>query len=308
VTTDQEAEPPEGAGAAAAFDRRKTARPPVFGRPSPAAEQPARLRERSGGLGYLADGGDDGPWALRAASVAGVRHRLAGEAGQDAFAWRLVESDGRSWLVLTVGDGLGSVPGSAAAATAATSAVADALAARLGAGDEPRADRSWWAPLYAEAAAAVTEAGGATTLVVVAIDADGAGVAARVGDSTALLLAGGSWAPVWPLPTIDPDAPVEPKTPALPSTVEPEVGAVNLDEGAALVLVTDGVADPLRDGPETVAPALAAALRHPPTPLALAALADFSRQGCHDDRTVVGIWRLDGPPPAGAPSPGPPGQ
>ncbi|HLI02579.1 MAG TPA: protein phosphatase 2C domain-containing protein [Acidimicrobiales bacterium] len=290
MTTDQEAEPSEGAGAAA-FDRRRTARPPVFGRPSPAAEQPARLRERSGGLGFLADGGDDGPWALRAASVAGVRHRLAGEAGQDAFAWRLVDAGGRSWLVLAVADGLGSVPGSAAAATAATRAVADALAARLGAGDEPRVDRSWWAPLYAEAAGAVTEAGGATTLVAVAIDADGAGVAARVGDSTALLLAGGSWAPVWPLPTIDPDAPVEPKTPALPSTVEPEVGAVNLDEGAALVLVTDGVADPLADGPTTVAPALAAGLAEPVTPLQLAVLADFSRRGCFDDRTILAVWR-----------------
>jgi hypothetical protein len=39
-----------------------------------------------------------------------------------------------------------------------------------------------------------------------------------------------------------------------------------------------------------VAPALAAALTEPPTPLELVRLADFSRQGCHDDRTLLALW------------------
>lgn len=65
-----------------------------------------------------------------------------------------------------------------------------------------------------------------------------------------------------------------------------------LSSGDALVLVTDGVADPLRDGPETVAPALAGALGQPPGALSLIGLVDFSRQGCHDDRTLLGVWRL----------------
>ena len=64
-----------------------------------------------------------------------------------------------------------------------------------------------------------------------------------------------------------------------------------LSTGDALVLVTDGVADPLRDGPETVAPALAGALGEPPDAVALVGLVDFSRQGCHDDRTLLGVWR-----------------
>ena len=63
------------------------------------------------------------------------------------------------------------------------------------------------------------------------------------------------------------------------------------DAQDVLLLATDGVADPWRDGPTTVAPVLAAALAQPPAPLELAHLANFSRQGCHDDRTMLVVWR-----------------
>ena len=73
-----------------------------------------------------------------------------------------------------------------------------------------------------------------------------------------------------------------------------ETASVELPRGAALVLVTDGIANPLRDGPTTVAPALADVLAAGPagklSPLALAAAADFSRRGCQDDRTIVVAW------------------
>ena len=63
---------------------------------------------------------------------------------------------------------------------------------------------------------------------------------------------------------------------------------------SALVLLTDGVADPLREGPSTVAPALAAVLSGGHTgelaPLDLAHAADFSRRGCQDDRTILAAW------------------
>ena len=81
-------------------------------------------------------------------------------------------------------------------------------------------------------------------------------------------------------------------TRALPAdTPAVEFAARRLPDGSGLLVMTDGIANPLRDGPSTVAPALAAALQRPPTPLTLAALADFARQGCHDDRTLVGLWR-----------------
>jgi hypothetical protein len=68
-----------------------------------------------------------------------------------------------------------------------------------------------------------------------------------------------------------------------------ETAAVRLGD-RVLVLVTDGIADPWRDGPSTVAPALASTLAAHPTAIDLAVLADFSRHGCHDDRTIVALW------------------
>jgi hypothetical protein len=66
--------------------------PPVFGRPSGASSQPARLRPsaEAHSAAYRADGGDGGGWSVRAASVAGVRHRLVGLAPEDSYAWRIV--------------------------------------------------------------------------------------------------------------------------------------------------------------------------------------------------------------------------
>jgi serine/threonine protein phosphatase PrpC len=77
-----------------------------------------------------------------------------------------------------------------------------------------------------------------------------------------------------------------------------ELVSAELGRGAALVLLTDGVAQPLRDGPTTVAPGLAEALRCGREgelgPLGLAGAVDFSRRGAHDDRTVLVAWPLVG--------------
>lgn len=84
------------------------------------------------------------------------------------------------------------------------------------------------------------------------------------------------------------------------STDAVELVCGELSLGVALVLVTDGVAEPLRDGPATVAPELAHVLMSAPaaelTPLELARAADFSRRGAHDDRTVLAAWLTDGEP------------
>jgi serine/threonine protein phosphatase PrpC len=258
--------------------------PPVLGRPSAAAGNPTRLREvaDAGTAALRAEGGAWGSWALRAASVAGVRHRLAGRPVEDAYAWRTAGE----LLVAAVADGVGSLAGSAEtarlAADAACRATADAAA-----DVEPPA-----AVLAGVAAAnqAVAGTSGATTLVVAVVDIEGAAWVARVGDSSAWHLGAGGWEELFPAPGGEDVASTA--TPALPSPAPPvEVADVGIAFGEALVLLTDGIADPMRDGPTTVAPALAEALAEPPSPLALAALADFSRQGCHDDRTVVALWR-----------------
>ena len=198
-------------------------------------------------------------------------------------------------MILAVADGVGSVEGSAAASAAAVDAVCAALADALRdaalAGAAPEDDL--WPRAFAAADAAAAAAGGATTLVVAVVGGDGRGAVARVGDSTACSSSGAAWSELWPAGAPD-DGSLSTATAALPArhgpTPEIDVVAVTLDAGDALILVTDGIADPLRDGPTTVAPALAEALAGVPSPLALALVADFSRQGCFDDRTVVGLW------------------
>lgn len=250
---------------------------PSFGRSSSASSAPWKLRTEgsSAGAGIRAEEGDLAGAALRAVTVVGVRHRLAGLGNDDAFAWQA----GASALLVAVADGLGSVPGSAQAA-------ARAVVAAVGAGTEAVG------ALHA-ANIAVTGGEGATTLVVAAVAADGAVTVARVGDSTAFALVDRRWRELF-ASEVGPgdDGAVLTTTAALPAS-EPQVetAAVHLEAGHALVLATDGVANPLRDGPETVAPALADALARPPDALTLAGLANFSRHGCHDDRTILAVWR-----------------
>ncbi len=268
-------------------------RPPVLGRPSPAAATAAVLRPRgtASSAAYRADGGDGDWWALRVASVAGVRHRLAGTPVQDSFAWA-AEGD---LLVVAVADGLGGVPNSdTTAARAAPAAVEAGLSVTA-----CPADRVSAAIVAANQAA---RGGGATTIVVAVLQRHGPAALGRVGDSSAFLVGadGASWRELFAAPEGDA---VGSTTEALPAdAVQPEGEAIILDDHHVLVLATDGIADPWRDGPATVAPALAAALAQPPAPLELAQLTDFSRQGCHDDRTMLAVWPRPGP--AGTPTAG----
>jgi serine/threonine protein phosphatase PrpC len=158
------------------------------------------------------------------------------------------------------------------------------------------------------ASALRTAAEFSTTFVVALVTATatatgGAGgadvVLGRVGDSTAFRLAEGVWQELF-LPPESDDL-HHTATDVLPFSNQGEGGETtvettsnHLPAGAAIVLLTDGIANPLRDGPTTVATALAELLRAGPggnlSPLALAAAADFSRRGCQDDRTIVVAW------------------
>jgi serine/threonine protein phosphatase PrpC len=246
-----------------------------FGRPSAASGRPWVLRRRghSATAGIRAEEGDTERWALRAASVAGVRHRLAGVGNDDAFGFL----DDPGALQVVVADGVGSVPGSAGAAVAAVDGAldggVDGVEAAVGAAN-----------------AAVAEVGeGATTIVAGRLADDGSFTLARVGDSSAFLLRAGGWVELFAAPGEEEAVPVA--TLALPAErLRPEVVEGSLGTGEVLLLATDGVADPLRDGPTTVAPALAQALAAPPAVTALIGVTDFSRQGCHDDRTIVAVW------------------
>jgi serine/threonine protein phosphatase PrpC len=299
----------------------------VFGRPSPTAARPWQLAQSSDAplrssatAGIRADGADTSWCALRGATVVGIRHRLVGAPGQDAWAWA---GDGDR-VVLAVADGLGAFASSGDVASMVAAVAVEAarrgeaapaveadqwLVAAVAAANEAAAMANEATAMANEAAAgggvvvpgdagaggpadAADRQQGASTLVLAVIGRDGAADVVRVGDSTAFHLAGGVWTELFvDAEALSGDEVHSPVTAALPSPA-PEIQAVSvvLSPGEAVVLVSDGVGDPLRDGPTTVAPGLAEALSAPPHPLVLAAQADFSRQGCQDDRTIVGVW------------------
>lgn len=275
----------------------------ALGRPSPAAavEPPLRTTGEPSSAAYRAEGGGTDGFRVRAATVAGVGHRLSADENQDSYAW----AHQGSRLAVAVADGLGSVPGSGLAARlAADAAVAAAL--------DPSSGSPGEAAHAAVSVAGVALAGsdaGATTLVVAVIERADAGAEAalaRIGDSTAFVVPAGPDGPDWQElfdPPAGGDEQVGVATPALSGTspalpggegaegrLPVETATVAFSDADVLALVTDGIAAPWRDGPTTVAPAMVDGLRSHPSPLELAQLADFSRQGCHDDRTMVLVW------------------
>lgn len=278
---------------------------PAWGEPSTASESPVPLRAgaSAGTACYRADGGSSAEFDVMAASVGGVGHRLAGRRCEDSYAWA---SPGAGRLALVIADGVSTAGRGGEGADIVVSAACEFL---LGADD--------WGEKECEGAvrgaseALVRTAGPAaaqmtTTFVVALLSATGTGAdtgvevaLARVGDSTAFVLRQGGWRELFPHPGEDDfrGFPVEVlplREGVVPPAIEPSSAV--LSPGDVLVLLTDGVADPLREGPETVAPALAEVLASGPagglTPLALAHAADFSRRGCQDDRTVLAAWPL----------------
>ena len=138
---------------------------------------------------------------------------------------------------------------------------------------------------------------GATTIVVCVVEPGCEVALARVGDSTAFLIGGeddAGWRELF-TPPLEHEHEVPVVTAAIAAGEAPASATVETVElrpagTEVVVIVSDGIAGPWRDGPTTVAPAMVDGLLARPTPLELAALAGFSRQGCHDDRTIVVIW------------------
>jgi Protein phosphatase 2C len=78
----------------------------------------------------------------------------------------------------------------------------------------------------------------------------------------------------------------------LPGRVTPAAMAFDLEEGQGLVLVTDGLGDPLGDGDSEVGRELARRWRQPPTIDRFLLDVNFLRRTFDDDRTAVAVWQL----------------
>lgn len=234
--------------------------------------------------------------AVRAASVRGVGHRSEGVERQDSY--RLRRSTGGSWLIVAVADGVSGEACGAAGAAAAVRAGSDLLAEELDRdlSEEPEAVglMSRVAAAMCEAEADRVEAYGAAalacTLTLAAIPV-GASPSrriwlARVGDSAAAVLDG-----CWELPFGDGGNSAEGGVYALPlHSARAQTARVELGDGAALVVFSDGIGQPLGDGTGEVGAWLADRWAAPPSGPGFAVDVAFDRATFTDDRTAVGLW------------------
>ncbi len=240
---------------------------PPWGEPSTASESPVPLRAvaSAGNACYRADGGHSPDFSVLAASVAGVAHRLAGRRCEDAYGWVSARPDR---LGLVIADGVSTAGRGGEGADIAVSAACRYLlggeAIEWGKKECEAAIRAASEELVRTAGPAAAEL--STTIVVALLgvtENDVEVVLARVGDSSAFVLEATWWRELFR----DPDdeafrgLPVEVlplREDSGPAAIETSSAA--LSPATALVLLTDGVADPLREGRNTVAPALAEVL------------------------------------------------
>lgn len=260
--------------------------------------------------GIVVNGPAGAPAAtVRAASVRGLSHRAYATVRQDDYALR-VTPDGR-YLVLCVADGVSAAPLSHLAACWAAQEGTNQLVRLLA--STPPADLEWtefigyvatvivdWASrtiaeLDADPVAVARTMAAALSFAVVDLAPTGAGNAVHlmtIGDTSGWIIGqDGYWFPLQPVKNAGADiySSAVSALPALTQPPAPPVTAV-LGPGEVLVVMTDGVGDPLGDGSGVVGEFLARAWREPPPELAFAAQISFTRRTFDDDRTAVAVW------------------
>jgi hypothetical protein len=123
-------------------------------------------------------------------------------------------------------------------------------------------------------------------------DADGvypAAIANIAGDSSAFRLAGNSWQALTDIKNSGSHIASSTVSP-LPGTVTVEPHIFQMPAGNALLVMTDGLGDPIGDGPGPVRDFLATMWATPPDLLAFAQQTGFYRKSFTDDRTAVVVW------------------
>lgn len=260
----------------------------------------------------------------RAVSLRGLSHAASGKPRQDSYLLRV--SANKRWLVGCVADGVSAGKYSHIAADVACREITRELAGALAGQPSLTSPAEWkelvenlpWQRAVDQASAAIVaraqegmpprqpsgavpdarEVRGsmATTAVAFATAVtrtpDGLlpyAVAVASGDSSALLLANGRWHPVTAVKDMDSDL-ASNAVLALPREVEVVPLGGFLRPGEALMVVSDGIGDPLGQGTGAVGRFLAERWSRPPDLFAFASEAAFYRRGFTDDRTAVGVW------------------
>lgn len=250
------------------------------------------------------------PFEVRGCSTRGYSHRFGGTPRQDAFAVRETPEH----LVIAVADGVSEGPLSHIAAQTAVRGACKLV------GDQP-VDTDWTKvsgrltmrivdeavrgrlipPVEGSdynAAIPACRKHMSTTLVVLVLsrlaDADGcfdATLAVLAGDSGIYLVADDAIRSVAGNKSDDGTAITSAVRP-LPGAVTPIVSHLRLAGDQALVLVSDGVGDPLGEGDNDLGIELADRWSIPPTIHEFLLDVNFLRATFADDRTAVGVWVL----------------
>lgn len=259
---------------------------------------------------------------VRLASVRGAGHRYDGTPRQDDAGLARAGADG-GWLLIAVADGVSAGARSHLAARAAVRFGLKLLADELAGGTDP-ATIDWDGlvgrlagqvllvarrelgddELGARDAARTMASTIAMAAVATAPEPGGGGhraVVVPIGDTSAWVLRGGTrWEPVTAVKN-EGEAVASSATvalPLLPATIP--VATTAFGPGDALLVLSDGVGDPLGDGTGEAAATLARWWAEPPSRWAFAAQVDFGRRSHSDDRTAVAVWPLaaagGGPP------------
>jgi serine/threonine protein phosphatase PrpC len=269
------------------------------------------------------DGASLGSIDYRAVSLRGFSHWAKKEPRQDAYLLRI--SANGQWLVGCVADGVSQPKYSHMAADIACREITRHIAAALDEQPAITAPDDWrklaeelpWQqavdqasavmiakastgerdpeharPLDAHTVRATMATTAVSFAVAVAPAEDGQlpySLVVAAGDSSALILSSGRWHPVTAMKNAGSDL-ASNAVRALPRDVQVTPITGYLPPGDALVLVTDGIGDPMGTGTGEVGQFLAAHWSRPPDLFAFASHAAFYRRGFADDRTAVAVW------------------
>jgi hypothetical protein len=276
------------------------------------------LRDSNEGPDTVADAGVVGSVHMLAASIRGLSHQESGTPRQDAYGFAVTPD--QEWLVVVVADGVSAGRLShRAAQVVARHAPARVLDELAEVGDPRRVD---WYRVFKALAGRIVGVGqklladegvaDATPQEVAEVMATTATIAvveisppdgqrrtayAWLGDSPAWFLVGNTWDCLTEVKNAGREIASSSVTalPRLPSEADLLPKAfVRIPADATLLVMTDGVGDPLGAGHGEVADVLAEVWRRPPSPFRFVEQVAFGRKSFDDDRTVVAIWPRTG--------------
>jgi serine/threonine protein phosphatase PrpC len=307
---------PVGPVSAARADQPQPIQPWRIGDPGRAfTEVQPRFEDTFDTPDTVLDGGQLGPLAVYAASARGLAHRQVGTPRQDAYGVGLSE-DAR-WLVVAVADGVSAGRYShRAAQLVARHAIRQV--GQLMSGREALLPQADWYGVFQHLSQLILAAGRqklklppegvaeamatTATILVCATDAkDGLRPVqvAWFGDSPAWLIEPNrNWRCLTDIKGFGQEVSSSavaalPKLPEDPTKLS--VREQMVPPQAVLLVMSDGVGDPLGDGSGQVGEALVQAWSgEPASALDFAMQVGFGRKGFDDDRTVVGVWDPQG--------------